>query len=257
MKRLLTLLLACTIGFLFLNAKTSFAADGLVYCEKIAQSLSLNAECTNSCPDDLLDLSSIKNQIPASSQYMLNSLCEGSLRCCAYTGEELCTGLTAGYGSCERQCGADGRTAVKADDGASFCGGSETCCIDSNQVSDMNQALSSRLDESEKVVASEVVAEAEEEEGTGDTNYGLINPLGSRTISDLTADVVKWISSLAGTAFIVYLFWGGLQWMTSRGDPKQLMSARGKMLYAIVGITVIFTAYFIIDALISVTNIGI
>jgi hypothetical protein len=121
----------------------------------------------------------------------------------------------------------------------------------------MNQALSSRVDESEKVVASEVVAEAEEEEGTGDTNYGLINPLGSRTISDLTADVVKWISSLAGTAFIVYLFWGGLQWMTSRGDPKQLMSARGKMLYAIVGITVIFTAYFIIDALISVTNIGI
>jgi hypothetical protein len=85
--------------------------------------------------------------------------------------------------------------------------------------------------------------------------YGLINPLGSRSIPLLAADLIKWLSGLAGTAFMIYLLWGGLQWMTSGGDAKKTLAARNRMLYAILGIVIIFLAYFLIDALIGVTNI--
>jgi hypothetical protein len=90
---------------------------------------------------------------------------------------------------------------------------------------------------------------------SGGAGYGLINPLGGRTVTTLIADLIKWISGLAGTFFMIYLLWGGFEWMTSAGEPKKIQSAQDRMTSAMFGIIIIFTAYFIVEALIGVTNI--
>lgn len=45
---------------------------------------------------------------------------------------------------------------------------------------------------------------------------------------------------------LIYLIFGGIQWISSGGDKTKLQSARNKMVYAIIGLVVAFLAYFIV-----------
>ena len=85
--------------------------------------------------------------------------------------------------------------------------------------------------------------------------YGLQNPLGTRSVPEIVAAVIGWLSALAGSLFFLYLMWGGIQWMTARGEEEQVKAARQKILYAIFGIVVMLFSYFAVDALIGITNV--
>lgn len=59
----------------------------------------------------------------------------------------------------------------------------------------------------------------------------------------------------AGLAFFVNLLIGGIQWISSGGDPKALESARGRLMNAFVGLIIVVAAFAI--ALIIETVLGI
>jgi hypothetical protein len=44
-----------------------------------------------------------------------------------------------------------------------------------------------------------------------------------------------------------FLIWGGISWITSGGDKTKIQAARNKLLYAIVGLVIIFLSVFIIS----------
>ena len=46
---------------------------------------------------------------------------------------------------------------------------------------------------------------------------------------------------------IFFLIWGGITWITSAGDKEKIESARKKILYSIIGLTVIFASFLIIN----------
>ena len=52
------------------------------------------------------------------------------------------------------------------------------------------------------------------------------------------------------TAILLCLFvviWGGFSWMTSGGDKQKLSQARQKIVFAVIGLVVVFLAMFIIN----------
>lgn len=55
----------------------------------------------------------------------------------------------------------------------------------------------------------------------------------------------------AGILVLLYLLWGGLQLMTSGGDPKAIQAARDKITGALVGLVIIFTAFWVVQILAS------
>lgn len=55
----------------------------------------------------------------------------------------------------------------------------------------------------------------------------------------------------AGILVLLYLLWGGLQLMTSGGDPKAVQAARDKITGALVGLAIIFTAFWVVQILAS------
>lgn len=59
----------------------------------------------------------------------------------------------------------------------------------------------------------------------------------------------------AGLAFFINLLIGGIQWLSSGGDPKALQAARGRILNAFVGLIIVAAAFAI--ALIVETVLGI
>ena len=71
----------------------------------------------------------------------------------------------------------------------------------------------------------------------GKLNPNFTNP------GDIISQVLPFVFSIAGLGLLVYLVLGGLQMMTSRGDPKALQVAQAKITTALIGFVIIFLSY--------------
>lgn len=85
----------------------------------------------------------------------------------------------------------------------------------------------------------------------------LNNPLGSGTTEPeaLVANVINSIFGIVGSLALLMFIYGGLTWMTSGGSQDKVKQGRGVILWASIGLAVIFLSYmavrFVIVALSS------
>jgi hypothetical protein len=56
----------------------------------------------------------------------------------------------------------------------------------------------------------------------------------------------KTIVVVGSLAFLLYLVWGGIQWLTSGGDKAKLEEAKAKISNAVIGLAIIVISYAII-----------
>lgn len=241
--------------------RTPAEAGIIKYCEGIGRSFGVTTACVTAsgCGSDQVNIGSMRQYVPADYSYMIDSLCDTGQVCCASRGDALCSRastLVNLQGSCSASCSAGTQSLSTTMSGTPELCSTGSCCVPSGQGGSAQTAGTtgsggtSLQDAKKGISASPAVSKPAPSPG-----YGLINPLGSRSIPTLIGDLIQWISGLAGTFFMVYLLWGGFEWMTAGGDGKKTLAARNRMLYAILGIVVIFTSYFILDALIGLTNI--
>jgi len=79
---------------------------------------------------------------------------------------------------------------------------------------------------------------------------------GSTTkIGSIINSVLPYIFAAAGIALLIYLVLGGLQMMTSRGDPKSMQAAQAKITNAIIGFVVVFLAFTIVQLVAQVLGL--
>ena len=71
------------------------------------------------------------------------------------------------------------------------------------------------------------------------TKFGLVNPLGSRSVPQIIGQMVQFLGVLAGSLFFGFLIWGGVQWMTAGGDAAKVKAAQQRIVASIMGITVV------------------
>lgn len=57
---------------------------------------------------------------------------------------------------------------------------------------------------------------------------------------------------IATALAILMLMWGGIQWITSSGDPERVASAKKKITFAIIGLVVSVGAFFIVRVILTV-----
>ncbi len=75
------------------------------------------------------------------------------------------------------------------------------------------------------------------------------------TIGSVISALLPLIFFAAGTILLIYLILGGLQYMTSRGDPKAIQGAQSKITAALIGFIIVFAAYWITQAVGIIFNI--
>ena len=66
-------------------------------------------------------------------------------------------------------------------------------------------------------------------------------------VGGLIGNMLPYIFGAAGLALLVYLVLGGLQIMTSQGDPKAMQAAQAKITNAIIGFIIVIFAYVIVQ----------
>ena len=74
-----------------------------------------------------------------------------------------------------------------------------------------------------------------------------------RTLGNIIIAIVV----LAVIIALLYLLYGGIRWVTSRGDKEQVEGARNHIIAAIIGLIVIFLALFIVSFVLSLLGLNI
>lgn len=67
------------------------------------------------------------------------------------------------------------------------------------------------------------------------------------SIGGIVTAALPYIFFIAGIALLFYFIIAGYGLMFSGGDPKAMASAKSKMTYAIIGFTIVFTAFWIVQ----------
>jgi len=78
--------------------------------------------------------------------------------------------------------------------------------------------------------------------------------------SSQTGELIKNAFNIAVIVAVLiatgYLIYGGIKWVTSAGDKTNVESARNHIVAAIIGLIVVFLAFFIINIILGVFGIN-
>jgi len=89
-----------------------------------------------------------------------------------------------------------------------------------------------------------------------------INPPNSiKKTSDISLDSIiqVGVQLLFLTAILITLFYlaqGGIQWIVSGGDKQKIEQARLRLVYAIVGLIIIFGAFFLVNTVFGIFRVN-
>lgn len=76
----------------------------------------------------------------------------------------------------------------------------------------------------------------------------LTSPLGEEaTVPSVVGSTIKYGLSIVGSVALVIFIYGGVRWMTARGNAEQSKSAAQVMLWAALGVAMIFGSYLVLD----------
>ncbi len=75
----------------------------------------------------------------------------------------------------------------------------------------------------------------------------LFNPLRVATFPELVNNVISGVLGVVGAISLVMMVIGGIVWMTSAGNADRIRRGRDTLLWAILGLVVIFLSYAIIN----------
>ncbi len=78
---------------------------------------------------------------------------------------------------------------------------------------------------------------------------------GSENTAKTIQNIIVVFIVLAVVVALLYLLYGGLKWITSRGEKTEVEAARNHIIAAVVGLIVVFLAIFIISIILAVFGI--
>ena len=81
---------------------------------------------------------------------------------------------------------------------------------------------------------------------TGWTSWLPASSFVSADLNDIVSAIIKWALTLAGVVAVVFIIYGGYQYITSSGDAEKAGKGRSTLINAIIGLVIIFIAYTLV-----------
>lgn len=87
------------------------------------------------------------------------------------------------------------------------------------------------------------------------TQVNLPNPLGKTiTIPQLIAKVISALLGIIGALALLMIIYGGFTWMTSAGSPEGVTKGKNIIIWASIGMLIVFTSYTLVKYLLQVVT---
>ena len=83
---------------------------------------------------------------------------------------------------------------------------------------------------------------------------GLYNPLGAQTLPQIVGRTIQFVLGASGVIALVMILKGGITWLFAKGESGKIKEGMSTLLWACVGLLVIFGSYSISKFIIE--NLG-
>jgi hypothetical protein len=84
----------------------------------------------------------------------------------------------------------------------------------------------------------------------------LTNPLGTTNINSVIARIITALLGITGSVALLMFVWGGFQWLVSAGKPEKIQKGKDTLIWAAIGLAVIFGAYTLVNVVVSALEKG-
>lgn len=82
-------------------------------------------------------------------------------------------------------------------------------------------------------------------------SVSLTNPLSITSPQTLIGKVIAAALGIVGSLALLMFIYGGFIWMTSAGSPEKVTKGKGIMVWAAIGLAVIFSSYALVKFVIE------
>jgi Type IV secretion system pilin len=72
---------------------------------------------------------------------------------------------------------------------------------------------------------------------------------GLNTVSTVIGNAITFMLIITVILSLIYLILGGIMWINSGGDKQKVAAARTRIMYAIIGLVVALTSFFIVNVI--------
>lgn len=86
-----------------------------------------------------------------------------------------------------------------------------------------------------------------------------LSPSGVPTLncaSLLFQNVISAALIFVGIVALFFIMYGGIKYILARGDAKQAQAARGILTYAVIGVIIVVSAFFIVNLISQITGLS-
>ncbi len=81
----------------------------------------------------------------------------------------------------------------------------------------------------------------------GGTGIPLQNPINATSVPELVNSIVKAILGMVGALALFMFVYGGMLWMTSAGNAQRIEKGKETLIWATIGLVIIFASYAILS----------
>ncbi len=85
----------------------------------------------------------------------------------------------------------------------------------------------------------------------------LVSPFGGTTdVPTIVGYIIRAILGLSGVLALAMFIYGGILWLISGGNPGKVTKGRDTLVWAALGLVVLFTAYTLVATVVSLIGTG-
>lgn len=89
----------------------------------------------------------------------------------------------------------------------------------------------------------------------------LENPIGvgrqgTTSAAGIISVVIKGALGIIGALTLLMFVWGGFEWLTSAGNPEKVKSGMQTMLWAVIGVVLVFASYLLLATFTNILTTG-
>mgnify|MGYP001570745409 CR=1 FL=1 len=75
-------------------------------------------------------------------------------------------------------------------------------------------------------------------------------------VTDIISITIKTALGIIGALTLLMFVWGGFQWLTSAGNPEKVKSGTQTMVWAIIGVVLVFSSYLLLATFTNILTGG-
>ena len=85
----------------------------------------------------------------------------------------------------------------------------------------------------------------------GASSLDLPSPVAAKDVPQLINSMIKGILGVVGALSLLFFVYGGMLWLTSMGNSERINKGKETLIWATIGLVVIFSSYAILNVVIN------